>query len=61
MLRRYLIVNGVATILLYAAISAWMPSVSGLSGGLRRSIDLYAMDNPVLGPIFYRLVTVGRD
>ena len=61
-MRKYLIVNGITTVILYAAVAAWMPSVSGLPGSLRKSFDVFAMDHAVLGPILHRLVIVsGRN
>ncbi len=58
MLRRYVIVNGLSTIALYGAVSAFVPNITSLANTLRQGFDIYAMDNAVLGPIFYRLLTV---
>ncbi len=58
MLRRYLIVNGLSTVALYGAVWALLPNMTSLAQTLRQGFDIYAMDNAVLGPIFYRLLMV---
>jgi hypothetical protein len=59
MLRRYLIVNGIATALLYAAVWAFVPSVSGLSRSVGSTVRALAEDSPILGPVLNRVVTIG--
>ncbi|PPC88591.1 MAG: hypothetical protein CTY31_01295 [Hyphomicrobium sp.] len=58
MLRRYVIVNGVTTLLMYAAVWAYAPHLSSLTQSLREDFDIYAMDNPMLGPIVHRIISV---
>jgi hypothetical protein len=58
MLRRYLIVNGITTALLYAAVWNFVPSVSGLAHAAGSTFQTFAMESPMLGPLIYRLVTV---
>jgi hypothetical protein len=58
MLRRYLIVNGIKTALIYAAVWAFVPSVSGLAHAADSTFQTFAMESPLLGPLFYRIVTV---
>jgi hypothetical protein len=55
MLRRYLIVNGITTVLLYGAFAAFVPAMPNL----RSMFNTFAMQSPVLGPVIYRIVTVG--
>lgn len=59
MLRRYLIVNGIMTALLYAAVWAFVPSVSGLTRSMGATVRALAEDNPMLGPVLNRVVTIG--
>ncbi len=47
MLRRYLIVNGITTVLLYGAFAAFVPAMPNL----RSMFNTFAMQSPVLGPI----------
>jgi hypothetical protein len=58
MLRRYLIVNGITTALLYAAYTSLVPSAPHMLNSARETFDTFAMQSPLLGPIVYRLVTV---
>jgi hypothetical protein len=58
MLRRYLIVNGTMTALLYGAIWAFVPSVPGLVQSAKSSFKAYAMESPMLQPVVYRIETV---
>lgn len=54
MLRRYLIVNGITTVLLYGAFAAFVPATPNL----RSMFNTFAMQSPVLGPVIYRIVMV---
>jgi hypothetical protein len=58
MLRRYLITNGIMTVLLYGAVWAFVPSVSGLAHAAGSTFQTFAMESPLLGPLIYRIVTV---
>jgi len=57
MLRRYLIVNGVTTALLYATIYALTPSMKSLEA-LRDNFDGFVMQSPVLGPLVNKIILV---
>lgn len=58
MLRRYLIVNGTSTALLYGAIYAALPSSLHLLETVRETFDGYVMQSPILGPIINKVVLV---
>ena len=58
MLRRYLIVNGTMTVLLYGAVWAFAPSVPHIIQSAESSFKTFAMDSPMLRPVVYRIVTV---
>ena len=58
MLRRYLIVNGITTALLYGAILTLVPSTPDLAQSARTSLDTLAMEMPLLGPLVHRIVLV---
>ena len=58
MLRRYVIVNGLTTALLYAGVWLYTPSLPGLVQSARQSFEVYAMDHALLGPVVHRIVTV---
>ncbi|MBS0237718.1 MAG: hypothetical protein JSR89_04780 [Proteobacteria bacterium] len=57
MLRRYLIVNGVTTVLLYAAIYSVTPSMKSLEA-LRDSFEGFVMQSPVLAPLVNKVILV---
>lgn len=57
MLRRYLIVNGATTAVLYGAIYALAPSTKSLEN-LRATFDGYVMESPVLGPLLNKIILV---
>jgi hypothetical protein len=57
MLRRYLIINGTTTALLYGAIYALAPSMKMLDS-LRAGFDGFVMQSPMLGPIINRVIVV---
>ena len=59
MLRRYLIVNGTMTLLLYGAVLAVVPSVPNLLQSVRAVFDSFSMESPILGPLVHRIVLVG--
>lgn len=58
MLRRYLIVNGITTALLYAGFWLYTPSLSGLVQNAKQGFEIYALDSALLGPVVHRIVTV---
>lgn len=58
MLRRYFIVNGAMTVLLYGAVWAFAPSAPHLLQSAQSSFKAFAMDNPLLQPVVHRIVTV---
>lgn len=59
MLRRYLIVNGTLTILMYGAVWAFAPSVPHLVQSAQSSFKTFAIDSPLLRPVVDRII-VGR-
>jgi hypothetical protein len=58
MLRRYLIVNGFLTALLYGAVWAFAPSVPGLVRSLGATAKAVAIESPMLGPVIHRIVLI---
>ncbi|HVZ04157.1 hypothetical protein [Hyphomicrobium sp.] len=58
MLRRYLITNGIMTALLYGAVWAFAPSVSGVVRSAGSTIEAFAMDNPLFAPMIHRMVLI---
>ena len=54
MLRRYLIVNGVGTLLLYALVWAIIPSPLGFMTQVRDQFETFAIESPLLGPVVPR-------
>ncbi|AGK57399.1 hypothetical protein HYPDE_28598 [Hyphomicrobium denitrificans 1NES1] len=56
MLRRYLIVNGIMTALLYGAVWAFAPSVPRLIQSAESTFKAFAMDSPMLRPVVYRII-----
>ena len=61
MLRRYLIVNGVSSAVLYGAIWAFVPSFSAVTQVVNASWDTYVMGHPFLGPVLHRVIKVGAN
>jgi hypothetical protein len=59
MLRRYLIVNGTLTVLMYSAVWAFAPSVPHLVQSAQSSFKTFAIDSPLLRPVVDRII-VGR-
>ncbi|NOT70199.1 MAG: hypothetical protein HOP09_02630 [Hyphomicrobium sp.] len=59
MLRRYLIVNGLTTALMYGAVWALVPSPSSVTQALSSTFESYVSENALLGPVVYRMITVG--
>ncbi len=59
MLRRYLIVNGTLTALMYGAVWASAPSVPHLVQSAQSSFKTFAIDSPLLRPVVDRII-VGR-
>lgn len=58
MLRRYLVVNGTTTALLYGAIYAAVPSSLHLIRSVQNSFNGYVMQSPILGPLVNKVVLV---
>lgn len=58
MLRRYLIVNGVSTVVMYGAIWAALPSLTGSLSELQATVESVVTGNSVLGPILNGIVAV---
>jgi hypothetical protein len=58
MLRRYLIVNGTTTALLYGGIYAALPSSMHLLQSVQDMFDGYVMQSPILGPLVNKVVLV---
>ncbi|RUO97714.1 hypothetical protein [Hyphomicrobium sp.] len=56
MLRRYLLVNGTTTALLYGGIYAATPSTGHLVQTARDFCDGFVMQSPILGPIINKVV-----
>lgn len=61
MLRRYLILNGVSSAVLYLAVWAYVPSPSSVSRAVSSSFESYVMEHAFLGPILNRMILVGAD
>lgn len=58
MLRRYLIVNGVSTALMYLAYAALVPSTDALVQFATRAFDMCAMESVLLAPIYHGIVSI---
>jgi len=58
MLRRYLIVNGTTTALLYGGIYAAISPVMHTIRSVQEMFDGYVMQSPILGPIVNKVVVV---
>lgn len=58
MLRRYLIVNGTTTALLYVAIWAAIPASTHYLQSMQDVFDGYVMQSPILGPVINKVVLV---
>ncbi len=58
MLRRYLIVNGTTTALLYAGIYAAIPSSTHFLQAVQDVLEGYVMQSPILGPLVNKVVLV---
>ncbi|HET6389151.1 hypothetical protein [Hyphomicrobium sp.] len=56
MLRRYLIVNGATTAVLYGALYALTPTLK--LENLRASFEGFVMESPVLGPLLNKIILV---
>ncbi len=57
MLRRYLIVNGTTTAVLYGAIWAFAPSLPNVTQMMSSTIDMLAQ-SPLVGPVLNRIILV---
>ena len=58
MLRRYLIVNGLSSLVLYAAIWAYVPSLASLTRSFNTSFESYVMGHTFLAPVLHRMITI---
>ncbi len=58
MLRRYLLVNGTTTALLYAGIYAATPSTGHVLQTVRDVCDGFVMQSPILGPLINKVVVL---
>jgi hypothetical protein len=58
MLRRYLIVNGATTALLYGCLYAAAPSTTHVAQAFRDIYEGYVMQSPILGPLVNKVVLV---
>lgn len=61
MLRRYLIVNGVTTVLLYGALFAIIPSAPHVMQSAQATFENYFMESPMLGPLVHRIVVLSSN
>lgn len=57
MLRRYLVTNGVSTVVMYAAALAAMPHVIGILSTARHGFTSFAFESQMIAPIVYRMIT----
>lgn len=58
MLRRYLIVNGTTTALLYGGIYAVIPSALHVHQSVQAMFNGLVMQSPILGPLVNKVVLV---
>jgi hypothetical protein len=58
MLRRYLIVNGTTTALLYGGIYAVLPSSLDIHHSVHALFNGLVMQSPILGPLVNKVVLV---
>ncbi len=58
MLRRYLIVNGTSTVLLYGALHTLLSSSTSVLKSAQTVFDGFAMQSPILGPLLNKVVLV---
>ena len=58
MLRRYLVINGVTSILIYGAVWAYVPSLATLSRTFNTSFESYVMGHTFLIPVLHRMIAI---
>jgi hypothetical protein len=58
MLRRYLIVNGTSTAVLYGGIYAAMPSVTNTLQSVQDTFNAFVAQSPILGPLVNKVVLI---
>jgi hypothetical protein len=58
MLRRYLIVNGTMTLVLYGLFLTFVPSAPNLLKSVRATFETFSMESPMLRPLIHRIVLV---
>ena len=61
MLRRYLIVNGATSALLYLVMWTCVPSMAAMSQTINETWNSYVMGHTFLGPVLNRMITVGAN
>jgi hypothetical protein len=61
MLRRYLIVNGVSSAVMYVGIWAFVPSLSSVTEVINASWETYVLGHTFLAPVIHRVITVGAS
>jgi hypothetical protein len=58
MLRRYLIVNGTSTALLYGGIYAAIPSLTHVVQSVQDTFNGFLAQSPILGPLVNKVIVV---
>lgn len=58
MLRRYIIVNGISSAVLYAGIWAFVPSMASVTQAASEAWETFVMGHTFLGPVLHRIITV---
>ena len=61
MLRRYLIVNGLSSLMIYAAVWAYVPSLASLTRSFNTTFESYVMGQTLLVPVLHRMITIGAN
>lgn len=61
MLRRYLIVNGLSSAVLYAGIWLLVPSMASVTQAASEAWETFIMGHTFLGPVLHRIITVGAS
>ena len=61
MLRRYLIVNVISSVMLYVAASAYVPSFAAMTRSINTSFEVFVMGHTFLAPVLHRIVMVGAN
>lgn len=61
MLRRYVILNGISTAVLYAGVWAFVPSMTSVAQAASEAWETFVMGHTFLGPVLHRIITVGAS